>query len=57
MKREDADTGKGNNLSPRNGTVIDRGITTTKLCNFYLQVHAAITGTVDIPTPMLLMPC
>ena len=40
-KQEDAD-GSGN---PKNGTIVDRGITSEKFWDFYLQAHTGIQGT------------
>ena len=37
----------GELCNPRNGTVVDRGITMHKGWDFYLQAHSAIKGTVS----------
>lgn len=40
-KKEDADR----SWNPPNGTVVDRGITEARNCDFYLQLHAPVQGT------------
>ncbi|KAL8728397.1 MAG: hypothetical protein Q9166_005442 [cf. Caloplaca sp. 2 TL-2023] len=42
-KEKDAD--QRHNFNPKAGTVVDRGVTSEKFHDFYIQPHAALTGT------------
>ncbi|KAL8994519.1 MAG: hypothetical protein Q9188_007044 [Gyalolechia gomerana] len=44
-RTQDAD--ERHNFNPKNGTVVDRGVSSEKFYDFYLQPHAALTATVS----------
>ena len=55
MSKVDAD--ERNNCNPKSGTVVDRGVTMEKGWDFFLQAHAALTGTVSIHFIMSCLAC
>ena len=50
VKNEEADLSKMGRGNPKSGTVVDRGVTSERLWDFFMQAHSCIQGTVSDST-------